>query len=302
MGELSGFERRCTVCEQTMCDYSRRAAIQRDDEADAQKRQIEREAQDSQQDTPLNHGIHQDEDEQSKPETQRPPAPPLPITGSSPNPKLSNISAQITILHTLRILQPVAPDSVLQTLEHLEIGHTCCTPAARCEILLYIDTDGCGHFVGHACLQRWMMIGKNWCRFCGKQWFRKEHDHTLRMAMWKEGTDTGVVAFDLWVEMPEDGDGLQDRDEDGGIGEGEWEDILRREMGRTCVRGYQTDDGNEVLKSVMGKMDPNLGLLREIREVRDGRKDSGVECGPRDIIGHRWSGVSYCSLSQSGSW
>jgi hypothetical protein len=190
MGELSGFERRCTICEQTMCDYSRRAAIQRDDEADAQKRQTEREAQDTQQDTPPNHGIPRDEDEQSKPETQRPPAPPLPVTGSSPNSKLSNISAQITILHTLRILQPVAPRSVLQTLEHLEIGHTCCTPAARCEIPLYIDTDGCGHFVGHACLQRWTMLGKNWCQFCGKQWFRKEHDHTLRLAMWKEGTDT----------------------------------------------------------------------------------------------------------------
>jgi hypothetical protein len=55
MGELSGFERRCTICEQTMCDCLRKAAIQPDDEVDAQKRQTEEEAQDTQQNTYRQH-------------------------------------------------------------------------------------------------------------------------------------------------------------------------------------------------------------------------------------------------------
>jgi hypothetical protein len=40
VGTLSGFHTRCTICEQPMCDYSRKAAILRDEEAEARHKNI----------------------------------------------------------------------------------------------------------------------------------------------------------------------------------------------------------------------------------------------------------------------
>jgi hypothetical protein len=244
METLAGFHKRCVICEQPMCDYSRKAAIKRDNDAEAQARQQGEKARDtrgevdSQQvrDTPVNPAMPQDRDDREAPNRASPqdwPTPQPPAKGSLPNPKISSLSAQIAIL---RLLQPIASASSPHTLTYPDLGHTCCTPAGRCEIPLHISTTGCGHYAGHVCLQRWILLGKNWCRFCGVLWFREQHDKTARRAIWKECTDTEVVGIDLWADIPEDGDGLQGRDEDGRVREGEWEDILMRERENLCER------------------------------------------------------------------
>jgi hypothetical protein len=211
---LSGFHTRCIICEQSMCDYSRKAAIQEDDEASG----WERGGRWMAYGTEPHHDIYGDEDEQEaagiywQKSARVPPVPQPPVTG---NPKLSNISTQLAML---RVSRRFALESLPQMLEYPEIEHTCCTPTGRCGIPIHVMTAGCGHHVGHARLQRWISLGKNWCRFCGISWFREEHDKTARRMIWRECTDAAVVAFDLWAGMPEDEEGWN---EDSGVGKGE---------------------------------------------------------------------------------
>jgi hypothetical protein len=96
--------------------------------------------------------------------------------------------------------------------------------------------------VDHSCLQRWVLLGRSWCRCRGALWFRKQHEETLRGAILREIADIEVVGIDLWAGMPEDEHGLHGRDEIGKVGEGECENILKRENQRMYAGCWTMDE------------------------------------------------------------
>jgi hypothetical protein len=104
--------------------------------------------------------------------------------------------------------------------------------------------------VGHSCLLRWILLGRNWCRYCGALWFREQHSETLRGTIWRKVADIEVVGIDLWAGIPEDEHGLQGQNENGRVGEGECENMMRREGRRMCV-GFWTVEERDVHSTEM---------------------------------------------------
>jgi hypothetical protein len=72
-----------------------------------------------------------------------------------------------------------------------------------------------------------------------------------------------------------------------------------RELMRNCRRCCEDAEETGKLKADVVGMEVQCERFPEYEELlRDGRRDSGVGCVARDIVGRRWSGVE----TQSTLW
>ena len=154
---------------------------------------------------------------------------------------------------------PDTPADKEYTFVYPGIPHTCSTLVGHCEHNIRIESYGCGHCAGYACLQKWIIAGHNWCRFCGTEWFRKEPGRTSRRAILKECMPIGRAMI-LVTGITENEEDDEPGPEDGAVGKGMWKDIYSREMERLAQARFVAD--TESIKAQVLRMDPSSGRAK----------------------------------------
>ncbi|CAO2657137.1 Nn.00g032630.m01.CDS01 [Neocucurbitaria sp. VM-36] len=157
VSSLFGLGKRCSICKRPMCDYHylRKQMMNSKKEAPAKK-----------------SPIHPSQSTTAPPAANPPPVADKaqPTAGDPLPPTISARSGNV-------------PKTQRQPPATSEIEHTCDRlPPIRCELPIKVKSSGCGHYIGHACLEKWIMDGRRQCPVCRTVWFKKAKNRrqTLR--------------------------------------------------------------------------------------------------------------------------
>ena len=255
---LAGFDKRCIVCEQFVCNFWTEAC-------DHRVRWLTKEAakEGLATLTPqpyLRRRLSEDFVERSVLAQQRPSLP-LSTKCLSPNPDVSSISAQLAQTQTFvpfqtrNTTEPIPPKYCRWDKSGV---HTCSSPTGSCKIAVKILTRGCRHIIGQDCLYRWIIAGKNWCRFCGVVWFKEEKSKITRMALLKECFRGRADYVEHLGAICGKEEFQQLATQCGTVGEGEWKGILTRELERMILGQCGLQKDMDSMKKEILRMDPSF--------------------------------------------